>query len=77
VRYALVMSSALSGVVRECGNGFIVVQSGLHIRFTSQVFQAELAPGDRVIVKARLRGAEWVAEDIQRVESAKDAAPQE
>jgi len=58
------MSSTLSGVVRECGHGFIVLQSGLHIRFTSQVFRGELAPGDRVFVKARLRGAEWVADDI-------------
>jgi hypothetical protein len=59
------MASVLSGVVQEVGNGFIVLQSGIRIRFTSQVFKGELAVGDRVVVTARLRGAGWVADDLQ------------
>jgi hypothetical protein len=64
------VSSTLGGVVQERGDGFIVLGAGIRIRFTSQIFKGDLAPGSRVIVKARLRGSEWVADDIQPNEDA-------
>jgi hypothetical protein len=64
------VSSTLSGVVQQSGDGFIVLHSGISIRFTSQVFSGQVAPGTRVVVKARLGGSEWIADDIQLVEDA-------
>jgi hypothetical protein len=59
------MPYVLSGTVREVGDGFIVLGTGIRITVSSQVRPEGLAEGDRVNIAARLRGAEWVAEDIQ------------
>jgi hypothetical protein len=59
------MPNVLSGTVREVGEGFIVLGTGIRITVSSRVRPEGLAEGDRVNVAARLRGAEWVAEDIQ------------
>lgn len=59
------MPNVLSGTVREVGEGFIVIGAGTRITVSSRVRPDGLAQGVRVIVSARLRGAEWVAEDIQ------------
>jgi hypothetical protein len=55
----------LSGTVREVGEGFIVLGTGIRVTVSSRVRPKDLAHGDRVIIAARRRGAEWVAEDIQ------------
>jgi len=54
----------LSGVVHEVGEGFIVLSGGIRVRVPSSVMPPDMSPGTRVTVNARLRGAEWVAEDI-------------
>jgi hypothetical protein len=59
------MPNVLSGTVREVGEGFIVLGTGIRITVSSRVRPEGLAQGDRVIITARLRGTEWVAEDIQ------------
>ena len=59
----------LSGVVTEDGEGFIQFSNGTRIKvIRATVRPAERIVGTRVLVKAQLRGAEWVAEDV-RVES--------
>jgi hypothetical protein len=59
------MSSVLSGTVREVGQGFIVLGTGIRITVASRLRPEGLAEGDRVTISAQLRGTEWVAEDIQ------------
>jgi hypothetical protein len=59
------MPNVLSGVVLEVGDGFIVLAGGIRIAVSSRVVPDGLAQGVRVTVNARLRGTEWVAEDIQ------------
>ena len=59
------MPNVLSGTVDEVGDGFIVLAEGIRITVSSRVRPEGLAQGDRVTITARLRGAEWVAEDIQ------------
>jgi hypothetical protein len=58
------MPNVLSGIVLEVADGFIVLAGGIRITVSSRVVPDGLAPGVRVTVSARLRGAEWVAEDI-------------
>jgi hypothetical protein len=65
------MPTVLSGTVDEVGEGFIVLIGAVRITVSSRVRPEGLAQGDRVTVQARLRGTEWVAEDIQ----VKDARP--
>jgi hypothetical protein len=57
------MPNVLSGIVLEIGDGFIVLAGGIRIAVSSRVPDG-LAQGVQVNVTARLRGAEWVAEDI-------------
>jgi hypothetical protein len=59
------MPNVLSGVVLEVGDGFIVLAGGIRIAVSSRVVPDGLAQGVRVTVTPRLRGTEWVAEDIQ------------
>lgn len=59
------MPNVVSGTVREVGEGFIVVGVGTRVIVSSRVRPEGLAEGARVIVSAWLRGAEWVAEDVQ------------
>ena len=54
----------LSGTVKEVGSGFIVLSGGTRVAVSSRVVPDRLAQGARVTVNARLRGAEWIAEDI-------------
>jgi hypothetical protein len=65
------MAPVLSGKVIEVGEGFIVLGAGTRILVSSRVRPDGLAQGVTVTVQARLRGTEWVAEDIQ----VKDARP--
>lgn len=58
------MPNVLSGIVYEVGEGFIVLKDGTRITVSSRVFPVGLIKGIRVRVKARLRGSDWVAEDI-------------
>lgn len=62
---AKAMPNVLSGTVEEVGEGFIVLAGGLQIAVSSRVRPEGLAQGARVAVQARLRGDEWVTEDIQ------------
>ncbi len=55
----------LSGVVSEDGEGFILLRNGPRITVRSTVRPSDLIVGARVLVKAQLRGAEWVAEDVR------------
>jgi hypothetical protein len=59
------MPNVLSGIVEEVGEGFIVLGGRIRIAMSSRVRPEGLAQGALVTVTARLRGAEWVAEDIQ------------
>ena len=59
------MPNFLSGIVREVGEGFIVLSGGTRIAVSSKVLPDGRALGVRVTVTARLRGADWIAEDIQ------------
>jgi hypothetical protein len=59
------MPNVMSGTVREVGEGFIVVGVGTRVIVSSRVRPEGLAEGVRVTVSAWLRGAEWVAEDVQ------------
>lgn len=59
------MPNVLSGMVHEVGEGFIVLAGGIRIAVSSRVRPDRLSPGNRVTITARLRGSEWVAEDIQ------------
>ena len=59
------MASVLSGAVREVGEGFIVLNAGTRIIVSARIRPEGLVPGARVTVKARLQGAEWIAEDVQ------------
>jgi hypothetical protein len=43
----------------------MVLAGGIRITVSSRVRPEGLAQGDRVTITARLRGVEWVAEDIQ------------
>jgi hypothetical protein len=58
------MPNVLSGIVLEVADGFIVLTGGIRITVSSRGVPDGLAQGGRVTVSARLRGAEWVAEDI-------------
>jgi len=58
------MPNVLSGVVVEVGSGFIVLRGGTRIAVSSKILPEGLAQGVQVIVQARLKGAEWVAENI-------------
>jgi hypothetical protein len=58
------MPNVLSGIVLEIGDGFIVLAGGIRIAVSSRVVPDGLAQDVQVNVTARLRGAEWVAEDI-------------
>lgn len=58
------MASVLSGVIHEVGNGFIRLSAGSQIRVSSRVWPEGLIAGARVTIRARLLGAEWVADDI-------------
>lgn len=58
------MPNVLSGIVCEVGEGFIVLKGGTRITVSSRVFPVGLIKGIRVRVSARLRGPDWVAEDI-------------
>lgn len=55
------MPNVLSGTVDVVGE----LGGGIRITVSSRVRLDNLAQGDRVRITARLRGAEWVAEDIQ------------
>jgi hypothetical protein len=59
------MPNVLSGVVEEIGESFIVISGRIRIAVSSRVRPEGLAQGALVTVTARLRGTEWVAEDIQ------------
>jgi hypothetical protein len=58
------MPDVLSGIVLEVGDGFIVLSGGIRITVSSRLVPDGLAVGAHVVVSARLRGAEWVAEDV-------------
>lgn len=58
------MPNVLSGIVYEVGEGFIVLEGGTRITVSSRISPGGLIKGARVRVSARLRGSEWVAEDI-------------
>jgi hypothetical protein len=59
------MPNVLSGTVHEVGEGFIILAGGIRIIVSSRVRPEGLAQGHRVTITARLRGTEWVADDIQ------------
>lgn len=59
------MPNVLSGTVRDIGEGFIVLGVDTRIVVSSRLRPDGLARGVRVIVSVRLRGAEWVAEDVK------------
>ena len=59
------MPNILSGTVSDVGEGFIVLGTGIRVTVSSRVRPEGLAEGNRVTISARLRGTEWIAEDIQ------------
>jgi hypothetical protein len=58
------MGAILSGTVREVGKGFILIGNA-RIGVSSHVRPEGLSQGNRVRVRVRRRGANWIAEDIQ------------
>lgn len=58
------MASVLIGVIWEIGDGFIRLGAGGQIRVPPDVWRPGLVVGIRVTVRARLLGAEWVADEI-------------
>jgi hypothetical protein len=54
----------LSGIVLDVAEGFIVLSGGTRITVSSRVKPDGLAKGMPVTIQARLRGTEWVADDI-------------
>jgi hypothetical protein len=54
----------LSGIVLDVAEGFIVLSGGTRITVSSRVKPDGLARGVPVTIEARLRGSEWVADDI-------------
>jgi len=54
----------LSGIVLDVAEGFIVLSGGTRVSVSSRVKPDGLAKGVPVTIQARLRGTEWVADDI-------------
>jgi hypothetical protein len=55
----------LSGVVLDVADGLIVLSGGIRVFVSSRIKPDDLAKGVLVTIQARLRGSEWVAEDIR------------
>jgi hypothetical protein len=54
----------LNGIVLDVAEGFIVLSGGTRVSVSSRVKPDDLAKGVLVTIQARLRGTEWVADDI-------------
>jgi len=54
----------LSGIVLDVAESFIELNGGTRVSVSSRVKPDGLAKGVLVTIQARLRGTEWVAEDI-------------
>jgi hypothetical protein len=54
----------LSGIVLDVAEGFIVLSGGTRVSVSTRVKPDDLAKGVLVTIQARLRGTEWVADDI-------------
>jgi len=54
----------LSGIVLDVAEGFIVLSGGTRVSVSTRLKPDDLAKGVLVTIQARLRGTEWVADDI-------------
>jgi hypothetical protein len=54
----------LSGIVLDVAEGFIVLSGGTRVSVPTRLKPDDLAKGVLVTIQARLRGTEWVADDI-------------
>jgi hypothetical protein len=59
-------SPILIGTLKEVGGGFIVLSPNLNIIFPQGMTAPELVLGERLMVTARNREGNWVAEKIER-----------
>ena len=55
----------LSGIVLDVAEGFIVLSGGTRVSVSLRIKPDDLTKGVLVTIQARLRGSEWVAEDIR------------
>ena len=54
----------LSGIVLDVAEGFIVLSGGTRVSVSTRVKPDDLAKGVLVTIQVRLRGTEWVVDDI-------------
>ena len=54
----------LSGIVLDVAEGFIVLSGGTRASVSTRVKPDDLAKGVLVTIQVRLRGTEWVVDDI-------------
>jgi hypothetical protein len=54
----------LSGIVLDVAEGFIVLSGGTRVSVSTRLKPDDLAKGVLVTIQVRLRGTEWVVDDI-------------
>ena len=54
----------LSGIVLDVAEGFIVLSGETRVSVSTRLKPDDLAKGVLVTIQARLRGTEWVVDDI-------------
>jgi hypothetical protein len=54
----------LGGIVLDVAEGYIVLSGGTRVSVSSRIKPDDLVKGVLVTIQARLRGTEWVADDI-------------
>ena len=54
----------LSAIVLDVAEGFIVLSGGTRVSVSTRVKPDDLAKGVLVTIQVRLRGTEWVVDDI-------------
>jgi hypothetical protein len=68
VSRARFVSTTLSGVVDEVGDGFVLLKGGMRLTLSSGLLPEVLQKGERVTFAVRTRGTDWIAEDVLMVE---------
>ena len=62
------VSTTLSGVVDEVGDGFVMLKGGMRITLSDGLLSDVLQKGARVTFAVRTRGTDWIADDVLLVE---------
>jgi hypothetical protein len=64
-RVTPVSQSLLSGLVTECGEGFIVLGGGTRVVIPAKIPAVGIETGTCVTVTARRVGVKWIAEQLR------------